>query len=190
MRYSRAARDAGAEIAAALYLSGGPWTQVVGCSANRACAIACRSMRGTWSAQGLTRVHRDATVKTYLLHISAKLGVNDRAAVVAAAFERGLLTSGQRAKLRTSYIPNSHGRNFFGGCGRVRRSPRSEQSWPVHVPVRQQALMWQKRRCSVCGIRNSRKLSESFTDRVSRWRAVVDRARRLGNSRKETPCCR
>src|SRR5216117_1101047 len=37
----------------------------------------------------------EATVKTHLLHVYAKLGVNDRAAAVAAAFERGLLrTSG------------------------------------------------------------------------------------------------
>jgi DNA-binding NarL/FixJ family response regulator len=35
----------------------------------------------------------EATVKTHLVHIYAKLGVNDRAAAVAAAFERGLLTS-------------------------------------------------------------------------------------------------
>ena len=33
----------------------------------------------------------EATVKTHLLHIYQKLGVNDRAAAVAAAFERGLL---------------------------------------------------------------------------------------------------
>ncbi|SFQ67416.1 DNA-binding response regulator, NarL/FixJ family, contains REC and HTH domains [Amycolatopsis arida] len=33
----------------------------------------------------------EATVKTHLLHIYAKLGVNDRAAAVAAAFERGVL---------------------------------------------------------------------------------------------------
>jgi DNA-binding NarL/FixJ family response regulator len=33
----------------------------------------------------------EATVKTHLLHIYAKLGVNDRAAAVAAAYERGLL---------------------------------------------------------------------------------------------------
>jgi DNA-binding NarL/FixJ family response regulator len=32
----------------------------------------------------------EATVKTHLLHVYAKLGVNDRAAAVAAAFERGL----------------------------------------------------------------------------------------------------
>jgi ATP/maltotriose-dependent transcriptional regulator MalT len=34
----------------------------------------------------------EATVKTHLLHIFAKLGVNDRAAAVATAHERGLLT--------------------------------------------------------------------------------------------------
>ena len=33
----------------------------------------------------------EATVKTHLLHIYAKLGVNDRAAAVATAFARGLL---------------------------------------------------------------------------------------------------
>jgi DNA-binding NarL/FixJ family response regulator len=38
----------------------------------------------------------EATVKTHLLHIYAKLGVNDRAAAVAAAYERGLLTPGGR----------------------------------------------------------------------------------------------
>lgn len=38
----------------------------------------------------------EATVKTHLLHIYAKLGVNDRAAAVGAAFSRGLLTPGDR----------------------------------------------------------------------------------------------
>jgi DNA-binding NarL/FixJ family response regulator len=38
----------------------------------------------------------EATVKTHLMHIYAKLGVNDRAAAVAAAFDRGLLTPGER----------------------------------------------------------------------------------------------
>ena len=33
----------------------------------------------------------EATVKTHLLHVYAKLEVNDRAAAVAKAFERGLL---------------------------------------------------------------------------------------------------
>jgi ATP/maltotriose-dependent transcriptional regulator MalT len=32
----------------------------------------------------------EAAVKSHLLHIYAKLGVNDRAAAVAVAFERGL----------------------------------------------------------------------------------------------------
>jgi DNA-binding CsgD family transcriptional regulator len=32
----------------------------------------------------------EATVKTHLLHVYAKLGVNDRAAAVAVAFQRGL----------------------------------------------------------------------------------------------------
>ena len=36
----------------------------------------------------------EASVKTHLLHVYAKLGVNDRAAAVAAAYERGLLTPG------------------------------------------------------------------------------------------------
>jgi DNA-binding NarL/FixJ family response regulator len=34
----------------------------------------------------------EATVKTHLLHVYAKLGVNDRAAAVATAYERGILT--------------------------------------------------------------------------------------------------
>ena len=38
----------------------------------------------------------EATVKTHLLHVYAKLGVNDRAAAVAEAFQRGLLTPGRR----------------------------------------------------------------------------------------------
>jgi len=36
----------------------------------------------------------EATVKTHLLHLFAKLGVNDRAAAVAAAYESGLLKPG------------------------------------------------------------------------------------------------
>lgn len=38
----------------------------------------------------------EATVKTHLLHVYAKLGVKDRAAAVAAGYERGLLTPGHR----------------------------------------------------------------------------------------------
>lgn len=37
----------------------------------------------------------EATVKTHLLHLYAKLGVNDRAAAVATAFSRGYLTPGR-----------------------------------------------------------------------------------------------
>jgi DNA-binding NarL/FixJ family response regulator len=39
----------------------------------------------------------EATVKTHLVHIYAKLGVNDRAAAVAEAFQRGLLTVRERS---------------------------------------------------------------------------------------------
>ncbi|MFG1609980.1 response regulator [Actinoplanes sp. NPDC049265] len=52
----------------------------------------------TLTAQGCTNRETaqrlfisEATVKTHLLHVYAKLGVRDRAAAVAAAFERGLL---------------------------------------------------------------------------------------------------
>jgi ATP/maltotriose-dependent transcriptional regulator MalT len=38
----------------------------------------------------------EATVKTHLRHIYAKLSVNDRAAAVAEAFNRGLLTPQKR----------------------------------------------------------------------------------------------
>ena len=38
----------------------------------------------------------EATVKTHLLHIYEKLDVNDRAAAVATAYERGLLTPRSR----------------------------------------------------------------------------------------------
>jgi DNA-binding NarL/FixJ family response regulator len=39
----------------------------------------------------------EATVKTHLLHVYEKLGVNDRAAAVAAGYERGLLSPGDAA---------------------------------------------------------------------------------------------
>jgi DNA-binding NarL/FixJ family response regulator len=48
--------------------------------------------RGSTNREAATQLFiSEATVKTHLLHIYAKLGVNDRAAAVAAAFERGLL---------------------------------------------------------------------------------------------------
>lgn len=53
--------------------------------------------RGATNREAAARLFiSEATVKTHLLHVYAKLGVNDRAAAVAAAFERGLLTPGQR----------------------------------------------------------------------------------------------
>jgi DNA-binding NarL/FixJ family response regulator len=49
--------------------------------------------RGTTNREAAKRLFiSEATVKTHLLHIYAKLGVNDRAAAVAAGFDRGLLT--------------------------------------------------------------------------------------------------
>jgi DNA-binding NarL/FixJ family response regulator len=51
--------------------------------------------RGTTNREAAAKLFiSEATVKTHLLHIYAKLGVNDRAAAVAAAFDRGLLTPG------------------------------------------------------------------------------------------------
>ena len=48
---------------------------------------------GTTNREAAARLFiSEATVKTHLLHIYAKLGVNDRAAAVAVAFDRGLLT--------------------------------------------------------------------------------------------------
>jgi DNA-binding NarL/FixJ family response regulator len=49
--------------------------------------------RGTTNREAAKRLFiSEATVKTHLLHVYAKLGVTDRAAAVAAAFDRGLLT--------------------------------------------------------------------------------------------------
>jgi DNA-binding NarL/FixJ family response regulator len=57
--------------------------------------------RGTTNREAASRLYiSEATVKTHLLHIYAKLGVNDRAAAVAEAFERGLLTTGRRSSGR------------------------------------------------------------------------------------------
>jgi len=50
---------------------------------------------GTTNREAAARLFiSEATVKTHLLHIYAKLGVNDRAAAVAAGFNRGLLRPG------------------------------------------------------------------------------------------------
>jgi ATP/maltotriose-dependent transcriptional regulator MalT len=48
---------------------------------------------GTTNKEAAARLFiSEATVKTHLLHIYAKLGVGDRAAAVAEGFNRGLLT--------------------------------------------------------------------------------------------------
>jgi DNA-binding NarL/FixJ family response regulator len=53
--------------------------------------------RGTTNKEAAKQLFiSEATVKTHLLHIYAKLGVADRAAAVAAGFDRGLLTPGTR----------------------------------------------------------------------------------------------
>jgi DNA-binding NarL/FixJ family response regulator len=50
---------------------------------------------GTTNRESAARLFiSEATVKTHLAHIYAKLGVSDRAAAVAVAFSRGLLTPG------------------------------------------------------------------------------------------------
>jgi DNA-binding NarL/FixJ family response regulator len=54
--------------------------------------VLARAARGLTNAEiGRELFISEATVKTHLLHIYAKLGVNDRAAAVATGFERGLL---------------------------------------------------------------------------------------------------
>jgi ATP/maltotriose-dependent transcriptional regulator MalT len=50
---------------------------------------------GTTNREAAARLFiSEATVKTHLLHIYAKLGVTDRAAAVAEAYNRGLLAPG------------------------------------------------------------------------------------------------
>jgi DNA-binding NarL/FixJ family response regulator len=59
---------------------------------NRELDVLALVARGTSNRDTATRLFiSEATVKTHLLHIYAKLGVNDRAAAVAVGFERGLL---------------------------------------------------------------------------------------------------
>ncbi len=53
--------------------------------------------RGTTNREAAERLFiSEATVKTHLIHIYAKLGVPDRASAVAAAYDRGLLKPGSR----------------------------------------------------------------------------------------------
>jgi DNA-binding NarL/FixJ family response regulator len=59
---------------------------------NRELDVLALVARGTSNRDTATRLFiSEATVKTHLLHIYAKLGDNDRAAAVAVGFERGLL---------------------------------------------------------------------------------------------------
>ncbi|MFD4422189.1 response regulator transcription factor [Agromyces sp. NPDC058484] len=47
---------------------------------------------GTTTREAAARLFiSESTVKTHVLHVFAKLDVNDRAAAVAAGFQRGLL---------------------------------------------------------------------------------------------------
>jgi DNA-binding NarL/FixJ family response regulator len=81
----------------------------------------------------------EATVKTHLLHIYEKLGVSDRAAAVAEAFNRGLLTPGRlgpaapdnRATPRTS----CSGRHRRAAPTTASRSPLRGQSAASSSPL-------------------------------------------------------
>ena len=64
----------------------------------RSRSASASSRCSSWSPRGATNREAaaqlfisEATVKTHLLHIYAKLGVRDRAAAVAEAYKRGLL---------------------------------------------------------------------------------------------------
>jgi DNA-binding NarL/FixJ family response regulator len=59
---------------------------------NRELDVLALVARGTSNRDTAARLFiSEATVRTHLLHIYVKLGVNDRAAAVATGFERGLL---------------------------------------------------------------------------------------------------
>jgi DNA-binding NarL/FixJ family response regulator len=59
---------------------------------NRELDVLALVARGSANREVAARLFiSEATVKTHLLHIYAKFGVNDRAAAVATGFERGLL---------------------------------------------------------------------------------------------------
>ena len=59
--------------------------------------------RGATNREAAARLFiSEATVKTHLLHVYAKLGVNDRASAVAAGYERGLLSASASASSTSS----------------------------------------------------------------------------------------
>ena len=77
---------------------------------------------GTTNREAAARLFiSEATVKTHLLHIYAKLNVGDRAAAVAEAFNRGLLTPGRQ-----------NGRNRHYLAEGTWRDPRSLTRCPEH----------------------------------------------------------
>jgi DNA-binding NarL/FixJ family response regulator len=79
----------GPEAAAAQGSSGGPGWEPL---SQRELEILELVASGTTNREAAARLFiSEATVKTHLLHIYAKLGVNDRAAAVAEGYNRGLL---------------------------------------------------------------------------------------------------
>jgi DNA-binding NarL/FixJ family response regulator len=83
--------------------------------------------RGTTNREAARRLFiSEASVKAHLLHVYAKLGVNDRAAAVATAYERGLLTPGATRRASAPGGPawrrgpgrGRPGRACAGGAGR------------------------------------------------------------------------
>lgn len=63
----------------------------------RECEVLVLVAKGTANREiARTLFISEATVKTHLTHLYAKLGVNDRAAAVAAAYDRGILGDAQQ----------------------------------------------------------------------------------------------
>ncbi len=73
----------------------GPGTAAAESLSARELEVLALVAAGTTNREAAARLFiSEATVKTHLLHIYAKLGVSDRAAAVAEGFNRGLLTPG------------------------------------------------------------------------------------------------
>ena len=97
----RAVRAAARGQAVLSPVGGRPADEPVPGSRRRSRSASANSRSSNWSRRARTNREAaarlfisEATVKTHLLHIYAKLGVGDRAAAVAEAFNRGLLTPG------------------------------------------------------------------------------------------------